>query len=84
VKRFRIVIECQTPEGSDDSCAHAYASNVCDYVRGPLFVAGVGYQLGVQSVEYEMIPDEKPDVLRGVARDLVNIYAGLPIDEGRR
>lgn len=53
-KRFRIVIECQTPEGSDDSRAHAYASNVCDYVRGPLFVEGIGYNLGITDVRYEM------------------------------
>lgn len=52
MKRFRIIIECQTPEGSDDNRAHAYASNVRDYVRGPLFVAGIGYHLGVHSVEY--------------------------------
>ena len=42
------------PEGSNDNHVHAYAGNVRDYVRGPLFIAGLGYQLGVKSVEYEM------------------------------
>ncbi len=57
MKRFRIVIECQTPENSDDHIAHAYASNVCDYVRGLLFIKGLGYQLGVTDVGYEFKSD---------------------------
>ncbi len=54
MKRFCIVIECQTPENSDDNHAHAYADSVRDYIQGPLFVEGIGFNLGVQSVEYEM------------------------------
>ncbi len=57
MKRFRIVIECQTPESFNDNHAISYASNVRDYVRGPLFIEGLGYQLGVKSVEYEMVPE---------------------------
>lgn len=59
MRKFQVIVECQTPKDSDDNHADAYASSVRDYICGPLFVEGIGFQLGVQSVEYEMTHDEQ-------------------------
>lgn len=84
-KRFRVIVECQTPEGSNDAHADAYAGSVRDYVRGPLFVEGVGFNLGVQSVEYEMVPDEKSGEDADVVKRAIDVFYGVEdYCEGRR
>jgi len=88
-KQFRIVIECQTPEGSSDDHASAYASNVCDYVRDPLFVKGIGYVLGVTDVGYEFESTDEEmvegalDYLRKSYRDDVEEAASSFVQQAR-